>query len=167
MPKLFTATVTRIDNHPDFSLSDPAGELTFRFQGHRMRARKGETIASALFANGVKLFSRSFKYHRPRGLYDCQGQGPETLVTVDHTPNQLADRVVVEEGMDVRTQNAWPSVHFDLMAPANFLVPLLPNVFYYKMFHKPRWAWPFFEKMHRPAAGWGKIDTTGREVHSS
>ncbi len=166
MQKLFTATVTRIDNHPDFSLSDPAGELTFRFQGHQMRARKGETIASALFANGVKLFSRSFKYHRPRGLYDCQGQGPETLVTVDQTPNQPADRVVVEEGMDVRTQNAWPSVHFDLMAPANFLVPLLPNGFYYKMFHKPRWAWPFFEKMLRRAAGLGKIDTTGLKVHS-
>ena len=64
-------------------------------------------------------------------------------VTIDGAPNLLADRVHPHPGMDVRTQNAWPSVDFDLMAMNDKVVPLLPNAFYYKMFHKPKWAWPF------------------------
>ena len=126
---------------------------------------EGDTIASALFASGVTIFSRSFKYHRTRGLYDNQGYGAEVLVTVDGEPNLLADRVPAHEGLQVETQNAWPSVKFDLMAINDSLVPLLPNGFYYKMFHKPKWAWPFFESMIRKAAGLGKIDVRGRGVN--
>jgi sarcosine oxidase subunit alpha len=66
--------------------------------------------------------------------------------------------------MDVRTQNAWPSVDFDLMAINDKVVPLLPNAFYYKMFHKPKWAWPFIEKRLRATAGLGRIDVSGRDA---
>ena len=165
--KLLTPTVARIEKHPDLALPDLAGELTFLFQGRPVRARKGDSIASALLVHGVKLFSRSYKYHRPRGSYDWQGMGSETLVTVDNTPNVLADRMLVQEGMDVRTQNSWPSVRFDLMAVNDFLVPLLPNGFYYKMFHRPRWAWPWFEKMLRWAAGLGRCSSPARYTNAS
>ncbi len=121
----------------------------------------GDTIASALFASGVTIFSRSFKYHRARGLYDNQGYGAEVLVSVNGAPNLLADRVPAHEGLQVETQNAWPSVEFDLMAINDSAVPLLPNGFYYKMFHKPKWAWPFFESMIRKAAGLGKLMSRG------
>ena len=128
-----------------------------------MEGRDGETIASALVAAGVRIFSRSFKYHRPRGLFDNLGQGAETLLTVDGTPNVRADQTPLRAGMQVRTQNAWPSVGFDLMAVNDWIVPWLPNGFYYKMFHKPRWLWPIAEKALRAAAGLGRIDTRGPE----
>lgn len=156
----------RIKRHTYIPLPQPSEEIRFRFNGRSLQAMEGETITTALLASGIEIFSRSFKYHRPRGVYDNHGQGAETLVTVDHAPNLLADRTLVKEGMDVKTQNAWPSVHFDFMSINNFLVPLLPNGFYYKMFHKPKWAWPIFEKFIRKAAGIGSIDTEGHSVET-
>ncbi len=155
----------RIDHHPYIQLPKLNGEVRFSFNGKTIIAKHGDTIASALHVAGVKILSRSFKYHRPRGLCDNQGLGPETLVTVDHAPNLCADRIAVQEGMQVRSQNAWPSVKFDMTRVLGSLISLLPNGFYYKMFHKPRWAWPYFEKMLRKAAGLGKIDTVGHEIN--
>ena len=155
----------RLSEHPYLSLPRQESVGVFHFNRKPIRFMEGDTVASALFASGITIFSRSFKYHRARGLYDNQGYGAETLVTVDGAPNLLADRVLVQEGLQVETQNAWPSVEFDLMAINDSLVPLLPNGFYYKMFHKPKWAWPFFEPMIRKAAGLGKIDVHGREVN--
>ena len=154
----------RLSEHPYLSLPRRKEGGAFFFDGKPIRFMEGDTVASALFAFGTTIFSRSFKYHRARGLYDNQGYGAETLVTVDGAPNLLADRVMAAEGLRVETQNAWPSVDFDLMAINDALVPLLPNGFYYKMFHKPKWAWPFFESMIRKAAGLGKIDVSGRDV---
>lgn len=156
----------RIRSHPYFPLPDGGEEFTFTFDGSAVSAREGDTVASALFAAGRTVFSRSFKYHRPRGLYDCQGRGSEALVTVDGQPNVPADRATAKPGMGVVSQNAWPSLSFDLMSVNDFVVPLLPNGFYYKMFHKPKWAWPFFEKLIRNAAGLGRIDTSGRGVET-
>ena len=155
----------RLSEHPYLSLSPRKEGGTFYFNRKPIRFMEGDTIASALFASGVTIFSRSFKYHRTRGLYDNQGYGAEVLVSVNGAPNLLADRVPAHEGLQVETQNAWPSVEFDLMAINDSLVPLLPNGFYYKMFHKPKWAWPFFESMIRRVAGLGKIDVHGREVN--
>jgi len=164
----------RLDQHPDLPL--PAFEVVghFRFRNGllgRVRARKisfceGDTIATALYAAGVRIFSRSFKYHRPRGLYDNQGHGADVLVTVDGEPNVPADCRPAEAGITVCTQNAWPSTSNDVMAVNDLIVPLLPNGFYYKMFHKPRWAWPYFEKVLRRAAGHGHIvaDDSDREA---
>ena len=155
----------RIDQHPYIQLPKLSGQVRFSFNGKTIIAKQGDTIASALHVAGVKILSRSFKYHRPRGLCDNQGLGPETLVTVDYIPNLCADRIAVQEGMQVRSQNAWPSVKFDMTRVLSTFIWFLPNGFYYKMFHKPRWAWPFFEKMLRNAAGLGKIDTDGHQVN--
>jgi sarcosine oxidase subunit alpha len=154
----------RFTTHAYYNFKRSEKPVQFLYNGQIIDAFKSDTIASALFATGKDIFSRSFKYHRPRGIYDYQGLGTELLFTVDGTPNVLGDKTTLHEGMNVTTQNAWPSVHFDLMAINNKLVPLLPNGFYYKMFHKPKWVWPFFEKIIRKAAGLGKIDVSGQHV---
>jgi sarcosine oxidase subunit alpha len=150
----------RITHHALFPLPDLGNTLTFYFNGRPISACEGDTVTSALLASGIQIFSRSFKFHRPRGVYDAHGQGPETLMTVDGEPNVLVDRVKVREGMRVETQNAFPSVERDLMAVNDTIVPLLPNLFYYKMFHKPKGMWNLAEKLIRRAAGLGKIDRT-------
>lgn len=152
----------RIESHPDFPVPTGQKEIRFRFQGREITALEGDTVAAALIAAGVETFSRSFKYHRRRGLYDNAGYGTDTLLDVDASPNVIADRTLAREGMEIRTQNAWPSVGFDVMAVNDTVVPLLPNGFYYKMFHKPKALWPLAEKAIRKAAGIGRIDTSGR-----
>jgi sarcosine oxidase subunit alpha len=154
----------RLTAHPDFPLPVDPERGAFSFDGRRIPFRERDTIASALYAAGVDLFSRSFKYHRPRSLYDGHGFGADVLVTVDGAPNVLADRAPAREGIDVRSQNAWPSLGFDLLALNDVVVPLLPNGFYYKMFHKPRWLWPIAERGLRRAAGLGRIDVSGRDA---
>ena len=96
----------RITNHQYCKLSDLGDEIYFTFDGKRIKAFLGDTITSALVASGRTLISRSFKYHRPRGAYDIFGQGHESLVTVNDEPNLLADRVLVRNGMIVKSQNA-------------------------------------------------------------
>lgn len=132
--------------------------VTFEFDGKPIEAFEGETVASALYAAGTRVFSRSFKYHRPRGLLCCSGSCANCLMDVDGTPNVRSCVEPVREGMKVTHQNAWPSLGFDVMA-ANAALPFTSTVgFYYKMFYKPRWAWPIFETVIRNAAGLGKID---------
>jgi sarcosine oxidase subunit alpha len=138
-------------------LPEPGARLSFTYNGKAFVGEEGDTIVSALMAAGVSIFSRSFKYHRPRGVYDYHGLGAETLLTVDGTANVLADRTYLRQGMSVEAQNCWPSPEFDVMAVNRLVVPMLPTGFYYKMFHKPKWAWPFFEKALRKVAGLGEI----------
>ncbi|MDE0837655.1 MAG: FAD-dependent oxidoreductase [Kiritimatiellae bacterium] len=154
----------RLSSHAYISLSECDQAIAFTFNSKVIKARSDDTIASALHAAGIGILSRSFKYHRPRGLYDGYGLGADLLLAVDGTPNVRGDKTRVEDGMDVRSQNAWPSPDFDAMAVNNTLVPLLPNGFYYKMFHRPKWLWPIAEKFIRKAAGIGAIDTTGETV---
>ena len=154
----------RITTHQNCELPDLGEELTFTFNGKPIKAFACDSVTSALIASGSTLISRSFKYHRPRGAYDVFGQGHESLVTVNKEPNILADRVRVKNGMVVESQNAWPSVEFDIAAANDVLVPMLPNGFYYKMFHKPKWLWPIAEHQIRKVAGLGKIDVSGKHV---
>ena len=156
----------RFTHHPHLPLPDLGNPVNFSFNGRPLQGYSTDTITAALLANRVRLISRSFKFHRPRSVYDGHGQGPETLVTVDGVPNELADRILIREGMQVQSQNAWPSVEFDLMAVNNWLVPKLPNLFYYKLFHKPTWLWPLAEKVIRRVAGLGRLDpdNTGEEI---
>ena len=153
----------RIAHHPYITLPAPGASITFQYNGRPVQAQASDTVAAALLAAGHTLLSRSFKLHRPRGIYDSHGQGPETLVTVNGEPNVLADRVLVHDGMVVQSQNAFPSVERDVMAVNQWIVPRLPNVFYYKMFHKPKWLWPIAERVIRRAAGLGKLDRSGQE----
>ena len=154
----------RIDTHQYSELPDLGTEISFQFNGQKIQAYTTDTITSALIASGQTLLSRSFKYHRPRGAYDIFGQGHESLVSVNHEPNLLADRTLVKKGMVVKSQNAWPSLEFDIGEINDTIVPMLPNGFYYKMFHKPKWMWPIAEQQIRKAAGIGKIDTEDRNA---
>jgi sarcosine oxidase subunit alpha len=137
---------------------DRARELRFTFDGKEVSALEGDTIGSALFASGRRTFSRSFKYHRPRGLMCCAGQCPNCLVQVDDAPGVRACTEPVREGMNVAHMNATPSLDFDAMrATDKFAGPFTPPGFYYKTFIRPRRLWPLYEKVLRHAAGLGRL----------
>jgi sarcosine oxidase subunit alpha len=104
------------------------------------------------------VFTRSFKYHRPRGLYCMTGDCPNCLMHVDGTPNVRTCIEPAREGQVVTHQNAWPSLGFDLLRTFDKLDRWLPVGFYYKRFHRPRWLWPLFEHVVRHVAGLGRID---------
>jgi sarcosine oxidase, subunit alpha len=143
---------------------DRGGEVLFTFDGKRAFALEGDTIGSALFASGRRTFSRSFKYHRPRGLFCCAGQCPNCLVQVDGAPGVRACTEPVRDGMKVEHMNASPSLDFDVMRATDRIGgPLTPPGFYYKTFIRPRRLWPLYEKVLRHAAGLGRLRRSQRE----
>src|SRR5688500_10477892 len=143
---------------------DRSSEITFTFDGKNVAALEGDTIGSALFASGRRTFSRSFKYHRPRGLLCCAGQCPNCLVQVDGAPGVRACTEPVREGMKVEHMNASPSLDFDVMRATETVGgPFTPPGFYYKTFIRPRRLWPLYEKVLRHAAGLGKLRKSQRE----
>jgi sarcosine oxidase, subunit alpha len=133
--------------------------LDFTFEGRRYGAYAGDTIASALAANGVRLLSRSFKYHRARGIMSLAGCEANTLVAVNGVPNVLAERHHLRDGDCVRAQNYSGSLAFDWNAWAGAFARFLPVGFYYRAFFRPRGAWRFWEPIIRRMAGLGKVDT--------
>ena len=128
-------------------------DRALRFDGREIPIRDADTIATALYRAGVRVFSRSFKYHRPRGLLCGTGRCANCLVQVGPTPNVRACVTPAEPGMDVRHQNAWPSLEHDLLAVNDRLSFLLPPGFYYKTFIRPRSFWPLYVGVLRRAAG--------------
>jgi sarcosine oxidase subunit alpha len=132
--------------------------LTFTFNGKTYSAYEGDTIASALAAAGVTVFSRSFKYHRPRGLLCAAGNCPNCLVQVGDEPNVRSCCTPVRDGLAARSQNAWPSLNADLMSLTQTVDRFLPAGFYYKAFMRPRALWPLYERVLRHAAGLGEVD---------
>jgi len=132
--------------------------ITFKFDGKPVEAFEGDTVGSALHASGRKVISRSFKYHRPRGLLCCAGQCPNCLVEVDGWPGVRSCTEPVRAGMDVRHMNASPSLEFDAMRATDLIGSrLTPPGFYYKTFIRPRRLWPLYERVLRRAAGLGKL----------
>jgi len=141
---------------------DRSRALAFEYDGRRYEGYAGDTLASALLANGVHLVARSFKYHRPRGIFSAGIEEPSALVQLARgartEPNTRATVVELYEGLSARSQNCWPSVRFDAGAIANTLSPLLPAGFYYKTFMwppTPKW-WLRYERFIRGAAGMGR-----------
>src|SRR5215210_920591 len=135
-----------------------AKAISFTFDGKPVTALEGDTIGSALHAAGRRTLSRSFKYHRPRGLLCCAGQCPNCLVAVDGAPGVRACTEPVREGMRVEHLNAWPSLDLDALRVTDVAGgPFTPPGFYYKTFIRPRRLWPLYEKVLRHAAGLGKI----------
>ena len=136
--------------------------IEFTFDGRPYFGYRGDTLASALLAHGVRLFGRSFKYHRPRGVMAAGAEEPNALVTVGEgaraEPNLRATQVEIESGMTGRSQNRWPSLAFDLGAAAGLASPLFPSGFYYKTFMWPSApaGWLFYERFIRRAAGLGR-----------
>ena len=136
--------------------------LLFRFDDRVLTGVQGDTLASALLANGEMLVGRSFKYHRPRGIFSAGAEEPNALVTVGDgpgsRPNTSATMTALYEGLAARSQNAWPRLEFDLMAVNGLLSPLFGAGFYYKTFMGPgRKAWMFYERFIRRAAGMGEL----------
>jgi sarcosine oxidase subunit alpha len=138
----------------------------FTFDGRRHTACGGDTVASALTADGVDVLSRSFKYHRPRGVLCASGRCPNCLVDIDGEPNVRACVTEVRPGMRVRSQNAWPSLGTDLVSLTDRFDRFFPIGFYYKTFIRPRAFWPLYEAVLRRVAGLGRIDIKARpELH--
>src|SRR5438876_5187114 len=132
--------------------------LTFQFEGRTITGSEGQSIGAALYACGVRVFSRSFKYHRPRGLFCVSGDCPNCLMQVDGRPNVRTCIEPARDGMVVRHQNAWPTLGWDVLSVFDRLDRFLPVGFYYKRFHRPRWLWPIFEYTVRHVAGLGCVD---------
>jgi sarcosine oxidase subunit alpha len=141
---------------------DITSELSFEFDGKTYAGHPGDTLASALLANGVRLMGRSFKYHRPRGPLTAGSEEPNALVELRHgarqEPNTPATTVELFDGLRASSQNRWPSLTSDLLAVNDFLSVLLPAGFYYKTF---MWPASFWEKLYEPiirrAAGLGSL----------
>lgn len=139
---------------------DRTKRLTFSFDGRNYAGYSGDTLASALLANGLKLVGRSFKYHRPRGIYSAGIEEPNALVTLDtgsrQEPNVPATVVELHDGLVATSQNRWPSLNFDLMSMVGLFSKALSAGFYYKTFMGPsRKSWMFYEHFIRKAAGLG------------
>ena len=132
--------------------------MEFTFGGRPVRGFEGDTLGSALYASGVRTFSRSFKYHRRRGLLCVSGRCPNCLVNVDGVPNVRACMEPVSPGARVTHQNAWPSLDWDILSVLDRLDRLMPVGFYYKTFHRPKVLWNLAQPVIRKVAGLGRID---------
>ena len=141
-------------------LIDRSQALTFTFNGTRMSGYAGDTLASALLANGVRLVGRSFKYHRPRGIVCAGADEPNALVQLETgartEPNMRATQIDLYDGLVAASQNCWPSVGCDIGSINNLLSRLLPAGFYYKTFMWPPSQWLTYERAIRAAAGMGR-----------
>ncbi len=145
-------------------LVDRSRTFSFTFDGRRLQGHPGDTLASALMANGVRLVARSFKYHRPRGIFSAGSEEPNALVTLRSgaraEPNTRATCIELYDGLEAHSQNRWPSLGFDALAVNDLASPFLAAGFYYKTF---MWPAAFWEKLYEPAirraAGLGKLGT--------
>ncbi len=142
---------------------DRARPLRFAFNGRVCEGYAGDTLASALLANGVRLVGRSFKYHRPRGVFGLGAEEPNALVQLGQgaasEPNSKATEIELKDGLVAASQNCWPSVAFDVGASLGLFAPLLPAGFYYKTFMWPRRWWLAYERPIRRMAGMGRAPT--------
>lgn len=139
-------------------MTEPGTAVQFTFDNRPVDAVPGQTIGGALHEAGVHVLSRSFKYHRPRGLFCATGRCPNCLCTVDGEPNVRTCVTPVRDGARVESQNAWPSLRWDLLSLLDRLHRLMPVGFYYRTMHRPRWLWPLFESLIRRVAGLGRVD---------
>ncbi len=138
---------------------DRSKPLTFRFNGRTCQGYHGDTLASALLANGIRLVGRSFKYHRPRGIVGIGVEEPNAIVQAGTgartVPGLRATEVELYEGLVASTTRGWPGLDTDLLAISDFCSRLLGAGFYYKTFMAPRFLWRWYEHVLRRASGQG------------
>ena len=145
---------------------DQTNRISFKFDGKTFFGFKGDTLASALIANGIHLVGRSFKYHRPRGIMTCGSEEPNAICQINDKsnltePNVRATEIELYEGLEANSQNCWPSVQFDIGGINNLISPFIPAGFYYKTFMWPKSFWKsVYEPLIRKSAGLGKSPTT-------
>lgn len=138
---------------------DATRRVNFTWQGQPLQGLAGDTVASALFANGVRIFGRSLKYHRPRGLYSLDGESANTLVHLNRECNVRSETTPLAEGDMVSPQNSWGPVEKDRYRFMDRMDGFMPAGFYYRRFHKPAFAWPLASRFIRKMAGTGVLDT--------
>ncbi|MDA8320506.1 MAG: 2Fe-2S iron-sulfur cluster-binding protein [Actinomycetota bacterium] len=143
---------------------DRSRSFTFTFNGREVSAYTGDTIASALAAGGTRVFSRSFKYHRPRGLLTGSFLDPGCFFQVGDEPNVRGAHRQAEPGMSVRSQNVWPSLQFDVKAANRMVGRFLGPGFYYKTFIWPRRLWPTYESILQRFIHAGEVSPDTPEV---
>jgi sarcosine oxidase subunit alpha len=140
---------------------DRGRPVHFTFNGRRLQAYPGDTLASALLANGIRIVGRSFKYGRPRGIVGHGVEEPNAIVQIGRaartSPNLRATQVEIYEGLEARSVAGWPSVGFDLKSMAGWFARLMPPGFYYKTFMWPAGFWKYYERVIRKAAGLGQV----------
>ena len=146
----------------DGGLLDRSRALRFTFNGNHLEGYAGDTLASALIANGVKLVGRSFKYHRPRGIFTAGSEEPNALVTLRRDahgePNTRATVAELFDGLVASSQNHRGPLRYDLMAVNDYLAPFLSAGFYYKTFMWPKAFWEkLYEPVIRASAGLGRL----------
>ena len=155
---------------PEGGRIDRTKPLSFRFDGRRYKGFTGDTLASALLANGVKLVGRSFKYHRARGIYSAGIEEPNALFTLRSddrdVPNVRGTGVELYDGLSASSQNRWPSLRLDVMSVVGLFPKILSAGFYYKTFMGPtRKSWLVYEHFIRRAAGMGAAPSRPDPAH--
>ena len=142
---------------------DRTTSLEFRFEGRIYHGHAGDTLASALIANGVDVLSRSFKYHRPRGVLTMRGLDANAYVQLGDEPNVPADRLPLRDGLVATGQNYRGSLAHDRDAWLGRIARFLPVGFYYKAFFRPKGSWAFWERCIRAKAGLGRLSPDSRQ----
>jgi sarcosine oxidase, subunit alpha len=151
-----TAMSMRLGPRPG-EVIDRGRQFAFTWNGEEYPAYAGDTIVSALAACGERIFSRSFKYHRPRGLLSASFVDPGCMVQVDDEPNVRGSHRRVEPGMAVSPQGVWPSLEYDVKSANQAFGRFLSAGFYYKTFIKPRRLWPVYRRILRRFSAGGKV----------
>jgi sarcosine oxidase subunit alpha len=147
----------RLANLPTLRVN-PHSAIPFVYKKDTFFGLEGDSLATALFANGVRIYARSLKYHRPRGLYSLDGECSNTMMEVDGIPNVRTETTLLKDNQRVGEQNVKGTAERDLMGFMDRMDWCMPAGFYYKCMHKPARAWPLAMKVVRRAAGLGRLD---------
>ncbi len=150
--------VRRLDTPQPGEVIDRDTSVRFTFNGARLTGHEGDTIASALMGNGIRVVSRSMKYHRPRGYLTADIWDPNGALQVGDEPNVRSAHRLLTDGMAISTQNVWPSLDLDVKAANGLVSRFLTAGFYYKTFMKPAALWPYYEKVLATFAPGGTVD---------
>ena len=136
---------------------DTTQPIPFTYRKSRFYGAAGDTVATALYAGGIRIFGRSLKYHRPRGLYSLDGECSNTFMEINGVPNECAETTMLREGMSVMPQNVLGTPEWDLLAGLDLFDWAMPAGFYYRTMHRPYALWPFFRGFVRKMAGLGRL----------
>lgn len=145
---------------------DRSRPVDFRFEGRDYQGFEGDVLSSALWAADVRLLGRSFKYHRPRGIYSLAGHDANVMVEDDLRTNMRGDLLPIAPGLDVRSVNTFGGLDRDRLRITEWFSRFLPVGFYYKAFHSPRSLFPFYENQMRKVAGLGRINPKNTPLDS-
>jgi len=140
--------------------------VSFSFEGESFTGFRGDTISTALWANGVRVIGRSFKYHRPRGIFSLNDSDSNLIMEDRERTNIRADLTPIRPGLDLKAVNTWGGVRHDLLRALDWFGAFTPVGFYYKAFHNPRALFPFYENQLRQIAGLGRV-SAGSDHHAS